>query len=132
MINHEPDIGQNYVYAKDLPKAKHHLLINKRENTGLKYLIDSKAFIRYSNDLGDIYKNIDKYNSNKKRKILIVFHYMISDMSSNKKPNPIVTEFFIRGRKLNFSFVFMMQSCFVVTNNIRLNSTYVMENQNKI
>ena len=44
----------------------------------------------------DIYKNIEEYNPNKKRKILIVFNYMIADMPSNKKPNPIVTELFIR------------------------------------
>ena len=41
------------------------MLINKRENTGLKYFNDSQAFIEYSNDMDDIYKNIEKYNSNK-------------------------------------------------------------------
>ena len=71
------------------------LLINKRENAGLKYFKDSKAFIEYSIDMDDIYKNIDKYNPNKKRKILIIFHDMIADMLSNKKLNPIVPELFI-------------------------------------
>ena len=72
------------------------MLINKRESTSLKYLNDPKTFIEYSDDMEDIYKNIEEYNPNKKRKILIVFNYMIADMPSNKKPNPIVTELFIR------------------------------------
>ena len=55
----------------------------------------------------DIYKNIEEYNPNKKPKILIVFDGIISDMLSNKKLNPIVTELFIRGRKLNISLVFI-------------------------
>ena len=55
--------------------------------------------------MDDIYKNIEGYNSNKKRKILIVFDNIIADMLSNKELNPIVTELFVRGRKLNISFV---------------------------
>ena len=55
----------------------------------------------------DIYKNIEEYNPNKKPKILIVFDDIISDMLSNKKLNPIVTELFIRGRKLNIYVVFI-------------------------
>ena len=64
--------------------------------------------------MDDIYKNIEEYNSNKKRKILIVFDDMIVGMLSNKKLNPIVTELFIRGRKLNISLVFISQSYFAV------------------
>ena len=67
------------------------MLINKRESTGLKCLNDSKAFIEYSNDMDNIYKNIEEYNPNKKRKILIVFDDMIVHMLSNKNVNPIVT-----------------------------------------
>ena len=54
-------------------------------------------------------------------------------MLSNKKPNPIVTELFIRGRKLNIFLVFVTQSCFAVLKNIRLNSThyFIMEIPNK-
>ena len=99
------------------------MLINKRESAGLKYWNDSKAFIECSNDADDIYKNIEEYNPNKKRKILIVFD-MIANMLSNKKPNPIVTELFIRGRKLNISLFFITQSYFAVPKNIRLNSTH--------
>ena len=64
--------------------------------------------------MNDIYTNIEEYNSNKKRKILIVFDDITVDMLSNKKLNPIVTELFIRGRKLNISLVFITQSYLTV------------------
>ena len=82
------------------------MLINKRQCTVLKHLNDSKAFLEYSNDLDDIYKNIEEYNLNKKRKILIVFEDTIADMLSNKKLNLIVTELYIRERKLNILFCY--------------------------
>ena len=107
------------LYAKDPYEAKYQLLINKRENAGLKYLNDSKAFIEYSNDIDDIYKNIEEYNPNEKRKILIVFDDVIADMLSNKKLNPIVTKLFIRGRKLNISPAFITQFYFAVPKYIR-------------
>ena len=66
----------------------------------LKHFNDAKAFTEYSNDMQDVYKNIDEYNVDKERKILIVFDDMIDDMSNNKKLNSTVTELFIRGRKL--------------------------------
>ena len=76
---------------------------------------DSKAFIEYSNNTDNIYKNIEEYNPNKKHKILLVFDDdLIADMLNNKKLNPIVTELFIRGRELNISFVFITQSYFAV------------------
>ena len=67
-----------YLYAKDLSEAKYQFLINKRESTGLKHLNYSKAFTEYTNDKDDIYKNIEEYNPNEKRKILIVFDDMIA------------------------------------------------------
>ena len=84
LTNNKPDIDKTYLYAKDPYEAEYKLLINKRESTGLKYLNDSKAFIEYSNDMDDIYKNIEEYNPNKKRQIFIVFDDMIVDMLSNK------------------------------------------------
>ena len=63
----QPDIDKIYFYAKDLYEAKYQLLIKKRESTELKNLKDSKAFIEYSNDMDDIYKNI-KEPRKKKRK----------------------------------------------------------------
>ena len=74
------------------------MLINRRKSTGLKYSKNSKAFIEYSNDMDDTYKNIEECNLNKKQKMLIVFDDMIADMLSNKRPNPIVTELYIRRR----------------------------------
>ena len=62
----------------------------------------------------DVYKNIDDYNVDKDRKILIVFDDMIADMINNKKLNSLVTEMFIRGRKLNISLAFITQSYFKV------------------
>ena len=69
----------------------------------LKHFNDSKAFIESSNDMDDIYKNIEDYNPNKKRKTSIIFDNMIADMFSYKNLNAIITEIFIRGRKLNIS-----------------------------
>ena len=65
--------------------------------------------------MNDIYKNIEEYNPNKKRKILTVFNDMIADMFRNKQLNPIVTELLIRGRKSNNSLVFIKQSYFYCT-----------------
>ena len=81
----------------------------------------------------DVYKNIEDYNPGKKRKILIVFDDMIADMNNNKKLNPVVTELFIRGRKLNISIVFINQSYFKVPKDVRLNSThfFIMKIPNK-
>ena len=71
-----------------------------------------------------VYKNIDNYNLNKENKILIVFDDMIADMINNKKLNSIVTELFIRGRKLNISLIFITQSYFKVPEDVRNNSTH--------
>ena len=108
LINNQPDINKIYVYAKDSYEAKCQYLINKREKVGLNQLDDTKAFMEYSKDMQDVYKNIDDYNPRKKHKISIVFDDMIADMINNNKLNSIVTELFIRGRKLNISIVFIM------------------------
>ena len=73
----------------------------------------------------DVIKNIGEYNIDKERKILIVFDDMIPDMINNKKLNSIVTEFFIRRRKLNISLVFITQSYFKVPKDVRLNTTHI-------
>ena len=77
---------------------------------GLNHFNDPKAFIEYSNDMQDVYENIEDYNPGKKCKVLTLFDDMIADMINNNKLNPIVTELFIRGRKLNISIVFITQS----------------------
>ena len=95
------------MYARDLSEAKYEDLINNCENAGTKHLNDSKAFIDCSNTMGDVYENIDDYNLNRKRKILIVFDDMIADIMTNKKFQSIIKELFIRCRKPNISLVLM-------------------------
>ena len=133
LINNQPNIDKIYLYAKDPYEAKYQFLINKIESIRLKDFNDPKPFIDYSNDVQDVYKNIDECNSCKKYKILIVFDGMIVDMINNKKLNSIVTELFIRGRKLNISLVFITQSYFKVPKHVRLNSThfFIMKIPNK-
>ena len=74
---------------------------------------------------------IEDYNLGRERKILIVFDDMIADMINNKKLNPIVTELFIRGRRLNISIVFITQSYFKVPKDVRLNSTHFYHENSK-
>ena len=124
LINNQQDIDKIYLYAKDPYEKKYQYLIKKREKVTLNHFNDPKAFMEYSNDMQDVYKNIEDYNPIKNRKILIVFHDMIADMISNNKLNPIVTELFIRGRKLNISMAFITQSYFKVPKDVRLNSTH--------
>ena len=124
LITERDDIDKIYLYAKDLSKPKDEYLIKKRENAGIKHLNDPKAFIEYSNTMDDVYENIDDYNPNRKRKILIVFDDMIADMMGNKKFRAIIKELFIRCRKLNISLVFITQSYFPVPKDVRLISTH--------
>ena len=124
LINNQPDIDKIYLYAKDPYEKKYQYLINKREKVGLNHFNDPKSFIEYSNDMQDVYKNIEDYNSIKKHKVLIIFEYVIADMINNNKVNPIATELFIRDRKLNISIVFITQSYFKFQKDVRLNSTH--------
>ena len=112
------------MYAKDPYEAKYQHMINKREKLGIDHFIDPNPFMGYSNDMFDVYKNIEDYNPNKKRKVLIIFDEMIAGRINNKKLNSIVTELFIRGRKLNISIVFITQSYFKVPKDVTLNSTH--------
>ena len=86
--------------------------------------------MEYSNDMKDVYKNTEDYNRIKKRKVLIIFDDIIAGMINNNKLNPIVTELFIRGRKLNISIVFITQSYFKVPKDARLNSTHFFYYEN--
>ena len=133
LINNQLDIDKIYLYAKDPYEKKIQYLINKRERVGLNHFNDPKAFMEYSNNMQDVYKNIEDYNPIKKRIILIVFDDMIADMINNNKLNPVVTELFIRGRKLDISIVFITQSYFKVPKDVRLNSThfFIMKIPNK-
>ena len=133
LINNQPGIDKIYLYAKDPYEKKYQYLINKREKVVLCHFNDPKAFMEYSNDMQDVHRNIEDHNPIKKCKILIVFDDMIADVINNNKLNPIVTELFTRGRKLNISIVFITQSYFKVPKDVRLNSThfFIMKIPNK-
>ena len=133
LINNQSDIDKMYLYAKDPYEGKYKFLINKRESIGLKHFNDPKTFVEYSNDMQDVYKNIEEYNVDKERKILIVFDGMIPDMINNKKLNSVVTELFITDRKLNIFLSFITQSYSKVPKDVRLNSThfFIMKLRNK-
>ena len=133
LIKEQDDIDKMYLYAKDLSEPKYEYLIKNRENAGIKHLNDSKAFIECSNTMNDVYENIDNYNPNRKRKILIVFDDMIADIMTNKKFQSLIKELFIRCRKLNISLVFITQSYFSVPKDVRLNSTHylIMKTSNR-
>ena len=81
--------------------------------------------MEYSNDMSDVYKNIEDYNPDNKRKVLIDFDDMMADMINNKKLNPMVTELFITGRKLNIFIAFVTQSYFRIPKDVRLNPIHV-------
>ena len=102
LINNQPDIVKIYLYAKDPYEKKYQYLINKREKVGLNHFNDPKAFMEYSNDMQDVYKNIEDYNPIKKRKILIVFDDMIADMINDNKLNPIVRNCLLEVENLIF------------------------------
>ena len=68
LISQQDDIEKIYLYAKDLSEPKYQFLIGKRENTGIKHLNYSKAFIECSNTIDDVYENINNYNPTARRK----------------------------------------------------------------
>ena len=82
------------------------------------------AFIDYSQTIDDVYKNLKDYNQTKKRRVLIVFDDMIADMESKKILSSVVTELFLRGRKLNILLVFISDSYFKVPKTIRPNAMH--------
>ena len=133
LISRQADIDKIQLYAKDPQETKYQLLINKGEIIRLNHFNDSKGFIGYSNNIDDICKNIEEYNSGKERKILVVFDIMVADILSNEERSPTGTKLFARGRKLNIPLVFIPQSYFSVPQNITLNCThyFIMKIPNK-
>ena len=118
-----------YLYAKDPYEAKHQYLIKICEKVGIGHQNDPRAYIEYSNDIRGVYKNIAEYNPDPENKILIIFD-MIADMINNRTLSSIVTKFFIRGRKLNISLIFITQSYFKVSKDFRLNTTHFFYHKN--
>ena len=86
-MENQPDIDKICLCAKDSYESKYKYLIDKRESVGINHFNDPEAFIDYSNDMHDVYKNIDDYNHDKENKILLVFNDMIADMIHDKKLN---------------------------------------------
>ena len=124
LINHQEDIDKINLYTKEPYTAKYHFLIKKREKVGLKHYNDSKTFIEHSNDMQDVYENIEESNPREERKVLIAFDDMIVHMISNKKLSPVATEIFARDRKLNIAIVFIKHSYFKTPKDVRLNTIY--------
>ena len=85
LIKEQGDIDKIYLYAKELSEPKNEFLIKKHEDIGKKHLNDEKTFIECSDTMDYVYENIDDYNPNRKRRILIVFDDIIADIISNKK-----------------------------------------------
>ena len=129
LIENQRDIDKIYLYAKDPYESKYQYLINKRKGVGINHFKDPKDFIEYSNDMCIVYRNINYYNPDKEKKNIDSvwwFDDMIADMNQNKKLNSVVTELFIRGRKLNISLGFINQSYFKVPKDVRLNTTHFL------
>ena len=122
-------IDKIYLYAKDTDEEKYQYSINKREQAGIKNLNDPDAFIEYSSDMNDVLEDINSYNKNKNKKVLIIFDDKIADIMRSEKFKAIVKELFISCRKLNISIVFLTQSYFRSPKDARLNSThYILMN----
>ena len=117
-------IDKIYLYNKDTNEEKYQYLINKREQVGIKDLNDAQAFIEYLSDMNDVLQNINNYNKNRDKKVLIIFDDMIVDIMRSEKFKAIVKELFIRYRKLNISIVFITQSYFRTPKDARLNSMH--------
>ena len=87
LVNKQKDIDKINLYAKDLSEPKYEHLIRNRENVEIKHLNYSKAFIECSKTMNHVYENIDHYNLNRRREIVIVFHDMIAEIVANKNLN---------------------------------------------
>ena len=93
-------------------EPKYEYSINKREQAGIKNLNDPNAFTEYSDDMSDVLDDINNYNKNIDKKVLIVFDDMIADIEYNKNFKRIIKELFYRTHKINVSVVFITQSYF--------------------
>ena len=133
LMNDLNPIDKIYSYAKDLHEPKDEYLINKREQAGIKILNDPHAFIEYSDDMNDVLADINNYNKNRDKKVLIVFDDMIADIEYNRNFKRIIKELFYRARKINVLIVFIPQSYFRALKNARLNITHyiIMKINNK-
>ena len=107
LISEQPDTDKSHLHA-EVSQEANQFLINKQERAGLKYFNDY-IFLLNTQTIWMIFIKISSSFT-----ILIAFDDMIADMLIKQKPNPIVTELFIRDRKLNTFLVFIWQSYFPV------------------
>ena len=90
LINNFHPIDKIYLYAKDADEKKYQYLINKREQAGIKNLNDPHAFIEYSSAMNDVLEDINNYNKNRDKEVLIFFGDMIADIMRSEKFKAIV------------------------------------------
>ena len=124
LINDLHPIDKICLYAKDIHEPKYEDLINKREQVGIKNLNDPHAFIEYSDDMNDVLDDINNYNKDNDKKVLIVFDDLIADIEYNKNFKRIIKELFYRACTINVSIVFMTQSYFRALKDARLNTMH--------
>ena len=85
LINNFHPIDKIYLCVKDTDEKKYEYLINKREQAGIKNLNDPHAFIEYLSDMNDVLDDINNYNKNRDKKVLIIFHDVIADIMRSEK-----------------------------------------------
>ena len=126
LISCQLDIDKMYFDSNDPLISKYRYFIKNCEEVGIKHFKYSKAFMKYSNDMNDLYNSIDEH-PRKKRKVLIVLDDMIAEMTSNKKNHAVFTA------KGNIYLVFIMESYFQVPKYVRLNTAhcFIMNIPNK-
>ena len=83
LIKEQDDFDNIYLYTKYLSEPKYQFLIEKRENVGIRHLNNSNSFTECSNNMDDVYEDINEYNPTRKRKILFAFDNMITEIMSN-------------------------------------------------
>ena len=124
LINEQNVVDKIYLYAKYLSEPKHEILIENRQNVGIKHFNDPNAFIESSNTLDDVYENINDYNPSRKKNLNCFWWY--DWRHYDKKFQAIMNELFIRWRKIYISLVFIAQSYFSVPKIVRLNSSHYL------
>ena len=123
-------LKKTFWYVNCRNEEKYQCLIKKTNQLTLKSLkkVVWKIFIEFSNNIQNAYKNIEEYNSKRKRKVLLVFDNMIGDMINNKNFNHMVAELFIRGKNVWIFLVLVTKSYLAVPKDVRLSSTHFYDN----
>ena len=105
--NQRPDFDKILFILQRFIPIKISIVFNERQKVVIENLKNQKAFIDYSQTNDGFYESLKDYNPAKKMGVLIVFDGMRADMKSNQTWRPIVTEVFLRGKKLDISLAFI-------------------------